>query len=168
MKPTYSHICAISQNNTLGLKGDLPWHIPEDLKFFKEKTSGKALIMGRKTFKSMGKALPKRLNVIVTRSFFEDPPNKELVICYSLEEALKFCSRKDILKKYGEEIFITGGGEIYKQTLNLVNRIYLTRIHKEYEGDTFYPKLPKGMFKEVARRDCEGQPAYSFITYERN
>ena len=192
----YSHICAAAKNNTIGLKGELPWNIPEDLRFFKEKTTNKALIMGRKTFESLGSPLPFRLHIVITKnrnqldivnknyislwlddvSQVSDEEMKNLtsaekilpvVFCSSIEKAIEFCSREEIQKRYGPEIFISGGGEVYKQTLSLIHRIYLTRIYKNYEGDAFYPEIPEEEFAEVERRDCDGPPSYSFITYER-
>ena len=175
---TFSHICAVAENNTIGLKGKLPWDIPEDLRFFHKKTKGKALIMGRKTFESLGKPLPHRLNVVVTRQkqipngvYYGTPSMKiseaHPVVCPTIPEAMEFCSQKEVLNKYGSEIFIIGGGEIYKQTLPFVHQIYLTRIHKTYEGDATYPPLPKEQFKEVSKTTCEGSPSYSFITYKK-
>ena len=212
----YSHICAVGANNTIGFKGKLPWHIPEDLRFFKQKTKAKALIMGRKTFESLGEPLPHRLNVVVSRqkkfkaktesvTYWQArgrageqvgaqagaqargqavapagkqveqkhimlnalKQNSPLVICSSLPDAMDFCSTQAVLQKYGREVFIIGGGEIYKQSLPLVQKIYLTRIHKNYKGDAFYPAIPKEEFKEVQKRACPGPPPYSFITYER-
>ena len=193
MNSVYSHICAAAENNTIGLQGKLPWNIPEDLQFFKEKTQRKALIMGRKTFESLGTALPYRLNIIITRNknlqskihtsiWLDDisriskeeikilttvKKSSPAVICPSIKEAMKFCSQNEIHQQYGKEIFIIGGGEIYKHTLPLIRRIYLTRIHKKYEGDVFYPPIPKDEFQEVNRKDCKGNPPYSFITYKR-
>ncbi|MDE0118817.1 MAG: dihydrofolate reductase [Bdellovibrionales bacterium] len=196
MKLIYSHICAAAENNTIGLKGQLPWNIPEDLRFFKEKTLNKALIMGRKTFASLGSPLPFRLHIVITRNRSQlnivnanyvflcldelsQISNEEMkgltaikkilpvVFCSSIEKAMKLFSREEMQQRYGQEIFISGGGEVYKQTLPQVYRIYLTRIHRNYEGDAFYPEIPEGEFQEIERRDCEGNPSYSFITYER-
>ena len=197
MKLIYSHICAAAENNTIGLQGKLPWNIPEDLQFFKEKTLEKALIMGRKTFESLGRPLPNRLNVVITRQKqvplkadlttyipiwtggishvmggTADPltamkKSLSVVFAPSIKSAMDFCSRVEIQQQYGEEIFIIGGGEIYKQTLPLIHRIYLTRIHRKYKGDAFYPEIPKNEFQEMDRKDREGDPSYSFITYEK-
>ncbi len=196
MNLIYSHICAAAENNTIGLKGQLPWNIPEDLRFFKEKTLNKVLIMGRKTFESLGSPLPFRLHIVITRnrsklnvmkanyvslclddlSQISDEEIKGLiatkkilpvVFCSSIKKATSFCSREKMQQRYGPEIFISGGGEVYKQTLPLMDRIYLTRIHKSYEGDAFYPEIPEEEFEEIERRDCKGDPSYSFITYER-
>ena len=193
-KVIFSHIAAASENHVIGLKGKLPWHIPEDLKFFHSTTKGKALIMGRKTFESLGKPLSQRLNVVVTRQENFQPkistgyielglPGENLratnyleivkkalsvVICSSIEDAMDFCCRKEVLEKHGSEIFITGGGEIYKETLPLVHRIYLTRIHKIFEGDAFYTEIPEKLFREIYRKDVTDVPVpYSFLTYER-
>lgn len=197
MNLIYSHICAAAENNTIGLQGELPWNIPEDLQFFKEKTLGKVIIMGRKTFESLGKPLPHRLNIIITRQ--KEPQLKadlttyipiwtggvshgiggkadpltamkrslSVVFSSSIEGAMDFCSQEEIKTQYGKEIFIIGGGEIYKRTLPLIHRIYLTRIHRKYEGDAFYPEIPVDEFEEINRKDREGDPPYSFITYKR-
>ena len=196
MSLIYSHICAAARNNSIGLKGKLPWNIPEDLRFFKEKTLNKILIMGRKTFESLGSPLPFRLHIVITRNknqlnalnvnytsiCLDDSSqisNEEMkrlttikkilpvVFCPSIKEAMKLCSLEEMQKSYGQEIFISGGGEVYKQTLPLVHRIYLTRIHRNYEGDAFYPNIPEEEFGEIDRRDREGDPSYSFITYKR-
>ena len=164
-KITLSHITAVSQNNVIGLNNKLPWHIPEDLKYFFKTTKNKALIMGRKTFESLGKALPNRLNVVLTKN--RDFKAEGAVILPSFDKALNYCRQDDILKKYGEEIFITGGGEIYKQTLPLMDRLYITRIHKEYEGDALYPEIPMDQFKEVSRIDKAEPVPFSFLVYER-
>ena len=161
----FCHVVAASQNNVIGQKNKLPWHIPEDLDFFHKVTKGKALIMGRKTFESLGSPLRDRLNVVVTQKKDLKIPGAR--VFSSLQEAMDHCSQEEIVKQYGKEICIIGGGEIYKQTLPLVQRLYLTRIHQSYEGDTFYPELPKGEFKEVSRDDKENEPAYSFLVYER-
>lgn len=194
---TFSHIVAASQNQVIGVRNKLPWHIPGDLKFFRETTKKKALIMGRKTFESLGKPLPGRINVVVTRNrdfqskvnlktyipFWTEglvergayPENAALimekslstVVCSSIEAAMDFCSQKEVLAKYGKEIFIIGGGEIYKQTLPFTHRIYLTRIHKDYEGDAFYPEIPMEEFEEVSRKETPEPVPHSFLVYKR-
>ena len=165
MQIVYSHICAAAKNNIIGLHGKLPWNIPEDLKFFKEKTFGKVLIMGRKTFESLGQPLPKRLNIVISRDKNFSVPDSVL-LCPSLDSAYQLCEEKD-MKIYDPEIFIIGGGEIYRQSLSKVTFIYLTRIHRNYEGDACYPDIPMDQFREIDRKDREGDPSYSFITYER-
>ena len=161
----YSHIVAAAKNHVIGNLGLLPWHIPEDLKFFKSKTRGKILVMGRKTFQSLKTPLPHRLHIVVTRKPSGLSVPKGVYLCTSLEAAYRLCEKQDV-SLYGQEVFITGGGEVYRQSLYKVKWIYLTRIHRDYEGDASYPLVPESHFKEVQRRDCTGQPPYSFITYQ--
>ena len=158
-----SHIVAASENNVIGVDGGLPWDIPEDMKFFRDKTKGHAMIMGRKTFESLPKALPKRLNVVITRQ--QDYSPEGAVVFSNLNEAIEFCQTKT--DEWGEEVFIIGGGEIYRQSLDVVDRIYLTRIHKKIEGDTKYPELPPNRFKEVERVDRNEPVPFSFLTFEK-
>ncbi len=159
------HIAAVSQNNVIGRNNKLPWRIPEDLKYFHSVTKNKALIMGRKTFQSLGQALPNRLNVVLTKNKAFQPEGA--VVFDSFDKALKYCRQDKILKPCGREIFITGGGEIYRQTLLLMDGLYITRIHKEYEGDAFYPDIPMNQFKEVSRMDRSSPVPFSFLIYKR-
>ncbi len=158
-----SHIVAASKNGVIGKDNTLPWHIPEDLKFFRDKTKGKALIMGRKTFESVGHPLPHRLNVVVTRQEGYKPEGAH--VFKSIKEAIEFC--KSQKAQYGEEIFIIGGGEIFRETMNQVDLIYLTRIHKDFPGDITYPEVDKSQFVEVERRDRDEPVPFSFLTYSR-
>ena len=158
-----SHIVAVSENNIIGVKGNLPWDIPEDMKFFRNKTKGRAIIMGRKTFESLGHPLPHRLNVVVTKTKNYVAP--KAVATDSITEAIKIC--QSYADEYGEEIFIIGGGEIYQQSLDLVDRIYLTRIHKSFEGDTRYPVLNPKDFKETKCRPRTKPIPFSFLIYDR-
>jgi dihydrofolate reductase len=162
---TLSHIVAVSENDVIGANNDLPWDIPEDLKFFRDKTKGKAMIMGRKTYESVGHPLPHRLSVIVTRNreYKVDGPNA--VVCPDLKSAIEYC--KTQTSKYGEEIFIIGGGEIFKESLHMVDVIYLTRIHKPYKGDILYPKLDPKKFELIEQRDRSEPVPFSFLTYAR-
>lgn len=162
---TLSHIVAVAANDVIGNKNTLPWDIPEDMKFFREKTKGRALIMGRKTFESVGHPLPQRLNVVVTRNpkFTSDAPN--VVVVPDLPSAIEHCKGK--VSKYGEEIFIIGGGEIFKESMNLVDVIYLTRIHKDFAGDIVYPKVPAKDFELIEQRDRTEPIPFSFLTYMR-
>ena len=158
-----SQIVAASENNVIGTNNTLPWHIPEDLKFYKETTLGKILIMGRKTYEDLGKALPKRLNIVITRQ-----PNYKLddaIVVPSLEEAYKVAEQHH--KDWPGEVFINGGGEIYRLALPTSHKVYLTRIHKDFEGETTYPELPEGDFKEVSRREGQGEVPITFHTFER-
>ena len=158
-----SHIAAVSKNNVIGYKGKLPWHIPEDLKYFFNKTKHKVLIMGRKSFDSLGgKALPNRLNIVLTRQ--KSFQAEDAKVLPNFTEALRYAQKPFVLEKYGTEIFIGGGGEIYKQTLLLMDKLYVTRIHKEYEGDAFYPNIPEERFQLLSQDDRKG---FSFLVYEK-
>lgn len=155
-------IAAAATNNALGKDNDLIWHLSDDLKRFKRLTSGHAIIMGRKTFESFPKALPNRTNIIITRETSYTAENA--VIAHSIEEALS-------LAENDPQPFIIGGGEIYRQSMNIANRIELTRVHHEFEADTFFPEINSTIWKEVAREDHfkdEKHPYdFSYITYER-
>ena len=135
-------IAAASENNVLGKNNDLIWKIPEDLMRFKKMTTGHAVIMGRKTFESMSKALPNRRNIIVTRNkkFFAE--NTE--ICYSIKEALS-------LVKDDPQPFIIGGGEIYSQSMEFADIIELTRVHHDFDGDTFFPEIPNHKWELILK-----------------
>lgn len=159
-------IACMSQNRVIGKDNKLPWHIPEDLKFFKEKTLGHPIIMGRKTFESLSfKPLPRRYNLIITRNIKYESP-KGTFVFHKIEEALQFCKEKEAL--WGDEVYICGGAEIYRQTLNVSDYIYLTVVHKDFEGDTFFPELDLNIFKEIDRKDFNSAPIpFSFITYKK-
>jgi len=129
-----SHIVAISKNRAIGKDGKIPWYLPEDLKKFKARTQQHTILMGRKTYESIGKPLPKRRNIVVSRTM-KKPEGVELELVSSLEEALKLCPPD-------EESFIIGGAEIYAQTMDKIDRIYLTTVDRVVEGDAFYPEIP--------------------------
>lgn len=150
-----SHIVACSENRVIGVDGELPWHIPEDLKRFKRITSNCIVIMGRKTHESIGKPLPNRVNIVVTRQ--PDYYSEGCLTASSIEDALKATELND------EEVFIIGGGEIYKQSMDLVDTIYMTQVHTDILGNAFYPKVPDD-FEEVHREDRVG---LSYVTYRR-
>ncbi len=157
-----SIIAAMSLNRIIGKDKGLPWYMPTDLKYFKEKTLGHAIVTGRKTFETVGFPLPKRRNVVVTRQKDFTVENVEVV--HSINEAL------DLLKDE-EEVFIAGGGEIYRQSLDSADRIYLTIIHHEIEGDTFFPEFDETKWILVDQEDCftdkKNRYDYSFLVYER-
>ena len=152
---------AIGENNAIGKNNQLLWHMPNDLKHFQDVTSGRTIIMGRKTFDSVGKPLPKRRNIVVTRQDITIPGCE---IVKSIEDGLALCKGED-------EVFIGGGAEIYKLAMHLTDRIYLTIIHKSFDADTFFPEIDKTEWKEVKREDFEPDEKnplpYSFITLER-
>ena len=148
-----SIIVATSENNVIGVDNKLPWSISEDLKRFKKLTMGNTVIMGRKTYESIGKPLSGRVNIVVSRD-----TNLTIPGCIVVDNIEKAITKSDKNK----EIFIIGGGEIYKNSINFVDKIYMTRIHQEVEGDTTFPILNDGwVVKEREEND-----GYSFITYE--
>ena len=156
-----SAVVAISENHVIGKDNKLLWYLPKDLKHFKEITSGHTVIMGRKTYDSVGKPLPNRRNIIITRQ----PITIEgCEVVNSVEAALDLVKDK-------HEVFIVGGAEIYKLAMPLTDRIYLTIVHAEFEGDTFFPEIDERIWKEVSRQDHEADEknslAFSFITLER-
>jgi dihydrofolate reductase len=137
---TISHLVAASENNVIGKNNELPWNLPNDFKFFKNKTWGMPVIMGRKTFESLGRSLPGRFNFIVTTN--SDYKADNATITNSIEEAVEKAKETDC-----KEIFIIGGGNVFKQSMNLVNRIYLTRVHTTVDGDAFYPAIDEATWK---------------------
>jgi len=132
MKPIISIIAVIGKNRELGKNNQLIWRIPEDLKRFKKITKGHPVIMGQRTFESIGKPLPDRLNIILTRDEKYQPPGVQIV--HSINEAIK--TAKD---EYTDEIFIIGGAQIFNQTINLTNKLYLTLVDKSEKADCFFP-----------------------------
>ncbi len=165
MSVTLSAIVAMSQNRCIGLNNDLPWHIPADLKHFKEKTSGKPIIMGRKTFESIleriGQPLPKRHTYVISRAGFSYE-HLDVEICSSLDHALETAKAKN-----PEEIIIGGGAQIYELALPLLDKIYLTQVNITVEGDSFFPDLPSAEWTETAREEHEGDPSYAFCELKR-
>ena len=129
-----SHIVAVSENNIIGADGQLPWKLPNDFKYFKNKTWGMPVIMGRNTFESLKKDLPGRINIVVTKKKDWHPDN--VFVVHDINEAIEKAKESD-----AKEIFIIGGGEIFKQTIEKISRIYLTRVHTNVEGDTSYPEI---------------------------
>jgi len=148
-----SHIVAASENNIIGIKNGLPWHLPNDFKYFKNKTWSMPVIMGRNTFESLKKDLPGRINIVLTKKTDWHPEN--VFVAHNIDEAIAKAKECD-----AKEIFIIGGGEIFKQTLPIVDKVYLTRVHTTVEGDTSYPKLDTS--------DWEKTRAASFPADEKN
>jgi len=157
-----SAICAMSENRVIGFQNKLPWHLPADLRHFKKITIGHPIIMGRKTYESIGRALPDRCNVVITRDATFQAQG--CIIVNSIEMALSAVS-------YSEEVFIMGGAMLYQQLLPEVQRIYLTEIHHTFEGDAFFPEIDKTAWHEVERIDYpadeENRYSYSFVILER-
>jgi len=160
---TVSLICAASQNGVIGRDNRLPWHLPADLAHFKRLTTGHPILMGRKTYQSIGKPLPRRTNIVITRQ--TDFQAEGCLVANSPEQALGLCAND-------EEVFIIGGAEIYRQALPVANKIYLTRLWHDFEGDTFLFKIDPSAWQEIYREDFmpdqKNQYPYSFITLERN
>jgi dihydrofolate reductase len=148
-------IVATSENNVIGRENGIPWYIPQDLKHFKKLTVGTTVIMGRKTYESLPKEykpLPNRVNIIISRN--KKYIAKGCLVVSSLEQAIKKSDNN-------KQIFIIGGGEIYKKAIKYTEKIYLTKIHKEIKGDTYFPKLNK-FWKLVSEEKKEG---FSFLIY---
>lgn len=160
-----SQIVAISDNFAIGKDNQLLWHFPEDLKYFKTQTSGKIMIMGRKTFDSLGKPLPKRFHIVISRKpHVSDWPTVHYVT--SFDEALKVAQTKT--GEYPEEVMIVGGAEIYKQTLTKCDKLYITRIPGSYEGDTFYPSDFANEFTLKNSRKSEATPGLVYEIWEKS
>lgn len=158
-------IVACSRNRVIGRDNKLPWHIPEDLKFFRDTTKNHIMIMGRKTFESLPKPLPHRYHIVITRqkNYHVDHPDVHVVS--SFDEAVSFA--KTLLAKYPPEVFIVGGGEIFTQTMSMMDRIYLTLIEMDVEGDAYFPQIPATGWKKVSARRVEANPSYTFECWER-
>lgn len=156
-----SIIVAMAHNNVIGVDNGLPWHLPADLKYFKTTTMGKPIIMGRKTFQSIGRPLPGRRNIVITRDKSWHADGVEVVP--SVEKAVEATEGV-------QEAMVIGGAQIYGALMSFVNRLYITEIDKEILGDTYFPEIDPGEWAEVSRRRHEasdGAPSYSFVVYER-
>lgn len=159
-----SLIAAATENNVIGRDNDLPWSLPDDMKFFVQTTKGHHILTGRKNLESFGKLLPNRTNIVLTRD--KNYTFEGAVIFHQLEKAIEFA------KENGEEeLMIIGGGEIYKQSLPYANRIYLTRIHTEIEGDTYFPEINEEEWDLISTtfhdKDERHDYAFTFEVYER-
>ena len=159
-----SHIVAASENNIIGVKNGLPWRLPSDFKYFKNKTWGMPVIMGRHTYESMKKDLPGRINIVVTKKTDWHPKN--VFVSHTIDEAIVKAKESE-----AKEIFIIGGGEIFSQTIDTVDRIYLTRVHTTVEGDTSYPKLDISKWKKIKEdsfpADEKNNYPYTFEVWEK-
>jgi dihydrofolate reductase len=155
-----SLIVAIAKNRVIGVNNTLPWHLPEDLKRFRSLTTGHHIIMGRKTYDSLGRLLPGRTTVIVTRN--QNYKVEGAIVVHSLEGAIAACGDDN-------EAFLIGGAELYKDGLKLANKLYLTEIDAEYEGDAFFPEFEMNEWKEGEREghQAENGLGFSYITYQR-
>lgn len=157
-----SLIVAAAANNVIGRNGQLPWRLPEDLKRFKETTLGKPLLMGRKTYESIGRPLPERRNIILTRQ--PDYQAQGCIVVGSIESALEFA-------KGADELMVIGGTAVYELMLPHCDRIYLTRVHSIIEGDTFFPEIDPQQWYLVTREDFaanqERPHSFSFLVLDR-
>ena len=157
-----SIIAAVADNMVIGNKNSLPWSLPADMEYFKKITLGKTIIMGAKTFESIGKALPNRKNIIL--SYDKSYKAEGCIIVTSIEQALKEVEED-------EEVMIAGGASVYKQFLPLANRLYLTFIHHDFEGDAYFPEFDINQWKEIKRIDNQPDEknlySYSFVIFER-
>lgn len=156
-------IAAAGENNALGINNDLPWHLPDDFKRFKKLTSGHKIIMGRKTLESFPKALPNREHIAITRAK-DYQPKFPCTVVHSLEDAIS-------LAQQDAKAYIIGGGEIYKQAMELATHIELTRIHNSFEADTYFPKIDTSIWKlvneEYHPKDDRHHYGFTYQTFER-
>lgn len=161
------HVVAMDQQHCIGKNNDLPWHISADLKHFKEITQGGVVVMGRKTLESMGRTLPKRVNWVITRD--KDWTFEGTKVAYSIEDALAQAVADVKASEKPEAIFVIGGGEIFKQTMNIADRLELTHVELDVQGDAYYPEIP-AEFKKVASEqhiDDKTGIAFEFATYRK-
>lgn len=163
-----SLIVAMADNRAIGLEGGMPWHISADLQYFKRVTMGAPVVMGRKTYESIGRALPGRANIVVTRNRDFAPADADVVhdVAHALRKARAIAEIEG-----GDEVFVIGGAEIYAQAMGEADRIYLTRVHESFPGDAYFPDLDEGGWQEVARETHPPEkpdgPSFSFTVLER-
>ena len=155
-------VVAMGENNAIGKNNELLWYLPKDLRHFKTITKGHTVIMGRKTFESVGMPLPNRRNIIITRN--TDLAIEGTEVVHTLEDALELC-------KQGEEVFVIGGAEIYKIAMPHTDKIYLTVVHENFEADAFFPEIDRNLWQETASEkhlpDDKNNLSFTFSTLER-
>lgn len=158
---------AAAEKNEIGVNNKMPWHLPKDWEWFKKNTLGKPVIMGRLTHESIGRPLPGRLNIVITRNADYQPLSDDVLVATSLNESINIAAQHT----ENPELFIIGGGQIYKDSLPLADKIYVTRVHQTYpEADAFFPKLKEKEWQETfsEKHTEEGdKPAFTFYIYER-
>ena len=163
-----SLIVAMAANGVIGRNNELPWRLPEDLRYFKSLTVGKVVLMGRNTFESIGKPLVNRANIVVTRR--AEPLAAGTISVQSIEAGLLEAQRL-ALNEYGEEVMVIGGAQLYRATLPLAQRLYLTEVHVELDGDTFFPVINPKEWREMSRTyhsaDNNNPYNYSFVVLDR-
>ncbi len=154
-----SAIVAMASNRVIGSRGDIPWKIPGEQKMFKEITLGHTVIMGRKTYESIGRPLPGRTNIVITRR--SDYPADGCTVVHDLQSALRSCPPGET------EAFICGGGQLYQEAMPATDRIYLTVLPREVDGDTYFPEISETEFRLVKSEFFDGVEPYDFFIYER-
>lgn len=164
-----SLIVAMASNRVIGMNNQMPWHLSADLKRFKQITMGSPIIMGRKTYQSIGKPLPGRVNIVISKAQFSqlvslDWPDGEFHVFDEIDRALSYCA-------HYQEIFIIGGTSLYQSMLPVADRLYLTQIHQDFAGDTFFPAIDLSQWMETDRADIDNDTnvsfSYSFIRLDR-
>ena len=159
-----SFIVAVDENNVMGKNNQLPWTLPNDMKYFKNQTWGMTVIMGRKTLESFGKPLKGRKNIVITRN--KNWKHQDVEVVHSLNEAIELATKNEV-----KEIFIIGGAEIFKEAMPVASRIYLTRIHHRFEGDVFFPAIAENdwnLAKDIfCHANGKNKFAHSFQLLER-
>lgn len=178
--PDVVHVVAMGRNRVIGRDGGLPWHISGDLKYFKRVTLGKPIVMGRKTFESIGRPLPGRCNIVISRNPDYHPDGT--LRAGSLAEALE-AAKSAAARSKNTEICVIGGGEVFTESLEMAQRLYVTEVEAAPAGDTFFPEIDPDLWRETSRERCPAEatppqsgsldadaqetPAYSFVVYER-
>lgn len=162
-------MAAMAENRTVGINNALPWHLPEDLKYFKRTTSGKAIIMGRKTYESIGRPLPNRTNIVISRN--PEFQAEGIRVVRTLEDAIELAESVNEINGV-DEVMVIGGAAIYELALPKADRLYLTHVHADVHGDAFFPEVDFKQFKQVARDDYFADDKnpydYSFVIYDRS
>ncbi len=157
-----SLIVAMDNNRLIGKENDLPWRLPADLQYFKQTTTGHTIVMGRKTFESIGKPLPNRSNVILTGN--KDYYHEGVKVIHSVDDLMSL--------EEESELFVIGGATVYEQTMNVATRLYVTHIEEAFEGDTYFPEIDSSVWKEVSKKqgvkDEKNPYVYYFTVYERS
>lgn len=161
---TISMIAAVAENNALGKDNGLLWHLPDDFKYFKKRTSGHKIIMGRKTFESFPKPLPNRVHIVITRDPNYQIPYSDCIVVHSLEKAME-------LVKDDSLAFILGGGEIYRLGLEYADQLEITRVHHSFEADTYFPDFDENKWtlikKEFHPKDARHAYDFTYLTYTK-
>ena len=161
-------VWAMSENRVIGRNNKLPWHLPNDLKYFKQLTTGKPVIMGRKTYESIGRPLPNRVNIVLTRDtqFKADG----IKVVHTLDDAIELAEAEGLISG-AEEVIIMGGEEIYRLAMPIADRLYVTLVHAHVDGDAWFPEIDLNAYKPIAREDFQADGPnpydYSFCVFDR-